>query len=72
MRKTKKKDGVPFATYERIAAGLREFGYPDVTAEMVRECAEAILRGDEKIPHGVIGMFVKKGMEDAARETRRA
>ncbi len=68
----KKKDGVSLMACGKIAAGLREFGYPDVTAEIVRECVEAILRGDENIPHGVIGMFVKKGMDDAAREARRA
>ena len=62
-----KKEGLSLEACAKVAAGLREFGYPDVTAAMVRECAEAVLRGDEKIPHGVIGIFVKKGMDDAAK-----
>ena len=54
--------------YERVAKGLREFGYPDVTGEMVKAIHEAILRGDKKLPHGVIGLMVKSMYDDAVEE----
>lgn len=47
-----------------IARDLREFGYPDVTAEMVREVVEAYRRGDPKMPHGVVGIIIKSKMDD--------
>ena len=43
--------------YEAVATMLREFGYPDATADMVREVHAAMLEGKEwpDLPHGVIG-----------------
>jgi hypothetical protein len=52
------------AAYTAIARNLREFGYPDVTAEMVREVYRAMVRGED-IPHGVVGMFAQGQLEDA-------
>lgn len=52
------------AALHRIAASLREFGYQDVTAEMVAEIHTAYVKG-EKHPHGVVGMIVYGKMEEA-------
>lgn len=49
---------------ESVASSLREFGYPDVTAKMIREIYDAYERGDEKLPHGVIGMFAKRQFDE--------
>lgn len=57
------------ATYKAIARNLREFGYPDVTPEMIQETHEAIDAGAADsggdLPHGVVGMFAKGMLEDA-------
>lgn len=45
-------------TIERIAAGLRDFGYPDVTPEMVGEIIAALRTGGD-VPHGIIGQVVE-------------
>lgn len=46
---------------EAIARNLRDFGYADVTAAMVREVYDAWLRGGRfpNLPHGVIGAFAE-------------
>lgn len=51
--------------YVAIARNLREFGYSDVKPQMIRETHEAMKRGDGKMPHGIIGMFAKKQLEEA-------
>jgi len=51
-----------------IGASLREFGYPDVTAEMIGDCWDAYARGDAKMPHGVIGMFAESQLDEIAEK----
>lgn len=51
--------------FEAVAADLREFGYPDVTAAMISEIHEARERGDEKLPHGIIGRFAADALDTA-------
>jgi hypothetical protein len=48
-----KRDG-----FEAVARSLREFGYPDATAQMVAETYTAMKRGDP-LPHGIVGMFAE-------------
>ena len=48
-----------------IAKSLRDFGYPDVTSEMVAEVWDAYEKGDD-LPHDVIGMFVKRQLDEIA------
>lgn len=49
-----------------IAASLRDFGYPDVTTEMVKAVLDAWLTGarGHDLPHGVIGMMTERQIED--------
>ena len=49
--------------FAAIARGLREFGYPDVTAAMIAE-VEAAWRKGEPLPHGVIGMFAERDFNE--------
>lgn len=51
--------------YEAVAKGLREFGYPDVTAAMIQEAHAAWLAGKTagQLPHGVIGQFAERDFE---------
>lgn len=46
------------ARAERVAEGMREFGYPDVTADMVIEVIDAIREGRE-VPHGIVGRVIE-------------
>lgn len=62
---TQKKRYTLSDAYEAVARSLREFGYPDCQASMVRETHEAMIRGDETMPHGIIGMFAKRQMDEA-------
>lgn len=49
----------------KISKGLREFGYPDCTTNMVLECFDAWIKNRAgKLPHGVIGVFVKKQLDE--------
>jgi hypothetical protein len=50
--------------YAMIARNLREFGYPDVSASMIREVHDAIRAGSE-LPHGIIGMFASNQLVEA-------
>lgn len=51
--------------YEAIARSLREFGYPDVTAQMIRETDEARKDGKPKTePHGIISMFARRQLDE--------
>lgn len=50
--------------YASIASNLREFGYPHITAKMVRETHEA-MRAGEDLPHGIIGMFAADQLTEA-------
>lgn len=50
---------------ESVARSLREFGYPDVTAPMIREIFDA-WEADKELPHGVIGLFAKSQFEEVA------
>lgn len=52
------------AVYQRIAQNLREFGYGDVSRNMVAEVHEAMTAGAE-LPHGVVGMFAKRQLDEA-------
>lgn len=49
--------------YEAVARSLREFGYPDVNASMIREVHNAMKSGVD-LPHGVIGLFAKSQLEE--------
>lgn len=51
----------PLEVYEAIARSLREFGYSDVTAEIVRETDEHF--GEH--PHGIVSMFAEKQLTEA-------
>lgn len=57
----------PYArVYEAIAASLREFGYGDVTAQMVRETDEARQNGGAPSePHGIVSMFANQQISEA-------
>jgi hypothetical protein len=48
--------------YSAISASMREFGYPDVTSEMVAEVHEA-MREHRTLPHGIVGMFAKDHLQ---------
>jgi hypothetical protein len=50
--------------YETVARSLREFGYPDATADMIRDTHNAMKAG-EPIPHGIVGMFAQRQLEEA-------
>jgi hypothetical protein len=52
----------PAKVHEAIARSLKDFGYPDVTADMIREIAEAKSKG-ESLPHGVVGMFAEDQLD---------
>lgn len=45
-----------------VAKSLRDFGYPDVTSEMISECLDAFVQGkrDMGLPHGIIGAFASR------------
>jgi hypothetical protein len=51
--KTKKQ------AFEIVAKSLREFGYPDATAQMVSDTWDAMQEGkpEDAMPHGIIGGF---------------
>jgi hypothetical protein len=54
--------------YEAIARSLREFGYSDVTAQMVKETDEARKRGaPETEPYGIVSMFARRQLDGAAK-----
>ena len=55
------------ATYELIARNLREFGYPDAEASMIREVHEA-MKENRDLPHGVIGMFAKSQLKEVEEQ----
>lgn len=50
----------------KVAKSLREFGYPDCTAEMICECLDAWLTGkrDLDLPHGIIGAFASRQFDE--------
>lgn len=51
---------------QKVAKSLREFGYPDCTAEMIRDCLDAWLAGkrDLDLPHGIIGAFASRQFDE--------
>jgi hypothetical protein len=53
---------------EAVARSLREFGYPDVTAAMIREIYDAWEAGRRfpDLPHSVIGGFAERQFEEVA------
>lgn len=55
------------AVYEAIARSLREFGYPDVTPEMIDEIHTAYREGkrDADLPYGIVGQFAQSQIEEA-------
>ena len=50
--------------HQACAANLVEFGYPGVTEDMIREIDEARRNGESTMPHGIIGMFARKMLQD--------
>lgn len=48
--------------FEAQARSLREFGYPDVTADMVRQAHEKWVAGQEASE--IIGMFCERAFEE--------
>lgn len=51
--------------FASIAKDLREFGYPDVTPQIVKECVDA-WHAKEPAPHGVIGVIVYRGLDEGS------
>ena len=53
--------------YEAIAKSLREYGYPDTTAAMIKETHDAMIEGKTgaDLPHGVVGRFAADQLTDA-------
>jgi len=51
---------------QKVAKSLREFGYPDCTAEMISECLDAWVAGkrDLDLPHGIIGAFASRQFDE--------
>jgi len=49
--------------FKAIAENLIEFGYPDITGEMIEDVYIALKDGSE-LPHGVIGMFAGSQIYD--------
>lgn len=49
-----------------IAKSLRKFGYPDVTTKMIGDCWDAYARGDSEMPHGIVGMFAERQLDEVA------
>ena len=47
-----------------IASGLREFGYPDASLEMVSDTLDAMQRGHDEMPHGIVGMFAQSQLQE--------
>ena len=66
MAKKKGTEAEYDRAYANIAKGLREFGYPDVTPEMIKEIHLAWHEGkrDSDLPHGVIGIIVGKQIDE--------
>lgn len=68
----KDKSATEKRAYSAIAKSLREFGYPDVTDEMVKETHEAILKkpslaGSKEVkdfPHGIVSMFASSQLRE--------
>lgn len=58
---------------EAIAKSLREFGYPDTTATMIREIYDAWLSGKRgtDLPHNIIGMFAERQFEEVADDLKK-
>lgn len=48
--------------FEAQAKSMREFGYPDVTASMIKGCHDKWLQHETS--HGVIGMFAASAFEE--------
>lgn len=49
-----------------VAAALREFGYPSVTHDQIKEVLDAWLTGKREgdLPHGVIGMMAGRRFDE--------
>jgi len=62
MSRTLTKNGA----CQKVAKSLREFGYPDCTSDMIRDCLDAWLVGkrDLDLPHGVIGAFASRQFDE--------
>jgi len=54
--------------YEAVARSLREFGYPDATAQMVHDTHTAMVEGKSgaELPHGIVGRFAESQLKEAA------
>ncbi len=48
---------------EAVARSLRDFGYPDASAQMVSDTYDAV-RDGEAIPHGIVGAFAAEQIKD--------
>lgn len=55
---------------ESVARSLRAFGYPDVSAKMIREVFDAWEAGISPLPHDVIGMFAKSQFDEVSDKLR--
>lgn len=53
--------------FESVARSLREFGYPDATAAMVKDIYAAMKRGDRTMPHGIVGMFAESQIKEVGK-----
>lgn len=51
--------------FNAIAKSLVEFGYQGITASMIEDVWNAMKKGEEKLPHGVIGAFAESQLNDA-------
>ena len=50
----------------KVDRGLREFGYPDITGEIIKDVLDEWLAGkrDFDLPHGVIGVMAGRQFDD--------
>ena len=48
---------------EAVARSLREFGYPDASAQMVSDTYDAV-RDGKAIPHEIVGAFAAEQIKD--------
>lgn len=59
------------AVYAAIARNLREFGYSDVTPQMIRETDEARQNGaGPSEPYGIVSMFANRQLSEAEEASR--
>jgi len=51
--------------FKAIANSLVDFGYPDVTPDMISEVYEAIKTKEKELPYGIVGQFAESQIKEA-------